>query len=270
MRTRTRIGVAAVVFALIAAGSIIASMSLFDGAKAQRIALENSNQVRVDSIYADRIESRFDPGYDRAPYREIAAGFAADPVYVDDYQAWAVTDGELAAIRAEVAGLTDPIVVAFLTLSQLDATDGDADLAAARIARELPSPTGTVLVVGNTQVGLGEKGVERKWTVDRPGRNANASSSSQALLWVRALAAADAREPYSEPDYIDTSGQTSARELSYSPGSAVGGVVFGALAGVGSSWVAVISLRWYRRQSAAGNGADEPAAGRAPAERQRR
>lgn len=68
---------------------------------------------------------------------------------------------ELGLMREELDDLEVPIYVAFLADTELDDADGDADLIAARIAAELSADKATVVVIGNVDEGVGDKGVLR-------------------------------------------------------------------------------------------------------------
>src|SRR5699024_2611959 len=125
-----------IVFAVVVTGATVWTTAEFDAAKQARIAAEDSDEIVVDSIYSDRIEGQYDADYDRSRYRTIAKSFESDPIFLDGYRAFSVDDAELETIRTEVDGLDVPIYVAFLSNSELDDADGDADLLAARIAAE--------------------------------------------------------------------------------------------------------------------------------------
>lgn len=244
-----RLAAAIVVFAAVTVGAALVSASLFDDAKQERIAVEDSGEIRVDSVYSDRIASGLDADYDRTPYQQIASGFAEDPVYVDDYAAWSVADADLEAIRFEVEGLDDPIFVAFLTTSDLDATDGDLDLAAARISRELPTETGTVLTFDSILEGSAEKGIDREAFWHRPDITSDETVSGAALAWVRELKTVTPEEPYTDTEYVaDPGNEQDPRDLAYHPGSAIAGATIGLVLGAGVAAVAVPLIVWIRQR----------------------
>lgn len=242
-----RIVIAVLVFAAVTAGAIVWSVSRFDDARAERIDRASSDDIRVDSIYSDRIESRFDADYDRSRYRTMAERFASDPILVDEYQAWAVNDAELSTLRTELTGLDIPTYVAFLSLSELDDADGDARLVAARIARELPDEKATVLVLGGTGVDFAEKGIDRSLGVEYPQRTEKTTAVGLALDWVRALEATEIREPYTELEVVPEPREKQRPEdLAYHPGSAVAGAAFGLITGGGIAAVTVAIVRGIR------------------------
>ncbi|MBE8146017.1 hypothetical protein IOD13_02895 [Brevibacterium casei] len=246
-----RIAIAAVVFSAVTAGAIVWSLSLFDDAKDERIERANSDDIRVDSIYSDRIESRFDADYDRTRYRTIAENLASDPIYVDAYQAWAVTDPELDTLRDELDGSEVPVYVAFMTLSDLDDADGEGKLVAARIAREPPEEKATVLVVGGTSEDVADKGIERR-IVDYPLPAADSTPPGRALDWVRVLKQTEVDEPYAELEYVDERGdERRPEELAYPAVSAITSVGFGLVLGV----PAAILLVWVVRRVRSRKGA---------------
>ena len=246
-----RIAIAVVVFSAVTAGAIVWSVSLFDDAKAERIERANSDDIRVDSIYSDRIESRFDADYDRSRYRTIAEGLASDPIYVDEYQAWAVTDPELDTLRDELDGTEVPIYVAFLTLSDLDDADGEGEIVAARIARELPEEKATVLVVGSTGEDVADKGIRRR-IVEYPVPAADSTAPGRALDWARVLEQAEVDEPYAELEYVDDrSDEQRPEELAYPTVSAITSVGFGLVLGVPAAIVLVWGVRRVRSRKGA-------------------
>ncbi|MCM1013431.1 MULTISPECIES: hypothetical protein [unclassified Brevibacterium] len=261
-----RLAAAIVVFAAVTVGAALVSASLFEEAKQERIAVEDSGEIIVDSVYSDRIASGLDADYDRTPYQQIAAGFAEDPVYVDDYAAWSVTDADLEAIRSEVEGLDDPIFVAFLTTSDLDAADGDLDLAAARISRELPTQTGTVLTFDSILEGSAEKGIDREVYRHQPDTDFDETVSGEALAWVRALKTVTPDEPYTDTEYVaDPGNEQDPRDLAYHPGSAIAGATIGLVLGAGAAAVAVPLIVWIRQRRAgqSPSGMTKPAENRA-------
>lgn len=237
-------GIALVLLAAVSIGATMFSVAKFDEARAGRIAADESDEISVDSIYTDRIESRYDADYDRSRYRAMAESLSDEPIHIDGYQAFDIDDADLEAIRTELEDLDVPIYVAILSTSKLDDADGDADILAARIAAELPDDRATVLVIGNSTEGIADKGAVRKLE-NRPSTAIDDSTSAEALTYVRALAAAEvapAEDAYwysrtldSEGDLItvDEDRRSDPRDLRYGYGSSVAGIVFGLLVGGG-------------------------------------
>lgn len=249
-------GIALVILALVSIAATMFSVSKFDEARDARIAAEESDEISVDSIYTDRIEGRYDADYDRSRYEAIVDSFAAEPIHIDGYQAFDVDDADLDAIRSELDALDIPIYVAFLSTSDLDDADGDGDILAARIAAELPDDRATVLVIGNTVEGIGDKGAVRKLD-ERPATDIDDNASTEALAYVRALAAAEAVPPedaYSRS--LDREGNpivaaeertNDPRDLRYGYGSTVAGIVFGIIVGGGAGAAGMLIWRRVRR-----------------------
>jgi len=257
MRLWLRWIVAAIVFALVVVGATIWTTEKFDAAKQARVAAEDSDEIVVDSIYSDRIEGQYDPDYDRSRYRTIAKSFETDPIFLDGYRAFSVDDADLETIRTEVDGLDVPIYVAFLSNSELDDADGDADLLAARIAAELSDERATVLVVGLLDEGIGSTGANRDLR-SRPRTDPDKSASAVAVDYVRALKsteAEDATTVYSSktddegrPIVVNEDTSEDPRTLAYPAGSAVGGVVLGLLVGGGLGIGGVLVKRRIREK----------------------
>ncbi len=257
-----RIGVALAVFAGVAAGSTAYSASLFEEAKQERISMAESEDILVDSIYSDRIESQYDPDYDRSRYQQIAAGFDDDGIHVDEYLAFEMVDADLEAIREEVRGLEIPIHVAFVASSEGDDADGDLDLIAARIAAELDDEQATVLVIGGIGEGLGHKGVVRR-PEERPDYGEiNQPYSTTALTWVRALKDAEIddgglvadsiTDENGDPIVVNERTDPNPRDLDYGVGSAVAGASFGLLVGalVTGTGASILAAIRHRRDAA--------------------
>lgn len=253
-----RWALAVIAFAAVTLGATMLSASKFDEARSARIAAGDSDEISVDSIYDDRIDGQYDPDYDPARYRAIAASFAAGPIHIDGYQAFDIDDTDLAAIRDETRDLEVPIYVAFLSTSDLDDADGEADLLAARIAAELPDDRATVLVIGNSTEAVGDKGAVRRLE-ERPETDIDDSASAQALTYVRALTGAEVEDPadsYSrtldrdgEPIVVNEERADDPRGLSYPAGSAVAGAIFGILVGGGLGTGGIFAWRaWTRKR----------------------
>lgn len=248
-----RTTVALVLFGAVTAGSIMYSSSLFDEAKSERIAREDSDAIVVDSIYSDRVEGKYDPDYDRTRYQEIAQSLEQDPIFIDEYQAFEIDNGDIDQLRTELNGQQVPIYVAIVAGSDFDGADGDADLTAARIAKELKVDQATVLVLSNLSQGLGHKGVVRTWD-ERPETEMHEKYSRTALNYVRALEKAEVYDGgaiYSSttdengnPVVVAEDTRKSAHDLKYSAGSAAAGAIFGALGGamLGGILLFVVSL----------------------------
>ncbi|MDN6371389.1 MAG: hypothetical protein L0K12_00435 [Brevibacterium aurantiacum] len=253
MRTWMRWTLALLVFAAVVVGTTMYSSAKFDEAKSARIEAESGDQISVDSIYSDRVARRYDPDYDRSRYQQIAKALETDPVFIDEYQVVGVEDSELAAIRKEVGDLTEPIYVAILTTSQLDAADGDGELTAARIATELSDDRATVLVANEVHEDLGHKGIVRQ--LDDPLElDHDATVSRRALDYVRALKsteAEDAEGSYArmiddngDPIVVDVDNSSDPRDLTYpTGGGAVAGMVLGLIVGGGVGIIGVLIWR---------------------------
>ncbi|WP_309130412.1 hypothetical protein [Brevibacterium sp.] len=259
-----RIGISIVVFAGVAAGSTAYSASLFEEAKQERIAVEESDDVLVDSIYSDCIESQYDPDYDRSRYQQIAETFDGDVIHVDEYLAFEMVDADLDAIREEVAGLDVPIYVAFVASSEVDDADGDLDLIGARIAAELDDEQATVLTIGSVSEGLGHRGVVRR-VEERPDLGEiNEPYSATGLAWVRALKEAETYEgglvgssivdENGDPIVVNENTDPNPRVLDYPTGSAVAGTSFGLIIGLlitGTGAYIIAAIR-HRREGLRG------------------
>lgn len=253
-----RIGIALVVLAGVALGSTAYSVSRFEEAKQERVAVSESDDVLVDSIYSDRIEGQYDPDYDRARYRQITASFDDDAIHVDEYLAFEMVDADLDAIRDEVEGLEVPIYVAFVASSDIDDADGDLDLTAARIATELDDEKATVLAFGSLGAGVAHKGVVRD--VERPDLGViNEPYSTTGLSWVRALKQAEIHhdggmlgsyaDENGDPIIVNERPDDRPRDLEYGTGSAIAGASFGLLIGliVTGTGAAVITVVRHHR-----------------------
>ena len=257
MRLLLRWVVACVVFAVVVSGVTIYSTSKFDAAKQARIAAEDSDEIVVDSIYSDRIEGQYDADYDRSRYRMIAKSFESDPIFLDGYRAFSVDDSDLETIRTEVDGLDVPIYVAFLSNSELDDADGDADLLAGRIAAELADEQATVLVIGLLDEGIGSMGAVRDLR-SRPHTDPDEPASAVAVDYVRALKSTevdDATTVYSpqtddegRPLVVNEDTSEDPRTLAYPAGAAVGGIGLGLLVGGGLGIGGVLVARRIRQR----------------------
>jgi hypothetical protein len=257
MRLWLRWVVAVIVFAVVVTGATVWTTAEFDAAKQARIAAEDSDEIVVDSIYSDRIEGQYDADYDRSRYRTIAKSFESDPIFLDGYRAFSVDDAELETIRTEVDGLDVPIYVAFLSNSELDDADGDADLLAARIAAELSDERATVLVVGLMDEGIGSTGAVRDLR-SRPRTDPDESASAAAVDYVRALKSTeveDATTVYSSktdddgrPLVVNEDTSEDPRTLAYPAGAAVGGIGLGLLVGGGLGIGGVLVRRRIREK----------------------
>ena len=257
MRPWLRWIVAGIVFAVVVVGATIWTTAKFDAAKQERIAADDSDEIVVDSIYTDRIEGQYDPDYDRSRYRTIAKSFDTDPIFLDGYRAFSVDDSDLETIRTQVDGLDVPIYVAFLSNSELDDADGDADLLAARIAAELTDEKATVLVVGLRDEGIGSLGAIRDLD-SRPQTDPDDSASAVAVDFVRALKhteVEDATTFYSSttddegrPLVVNEDTSEDPRTLAYPAGAAVGGIGLGLLVGGGLGIGGVLVTRKIREK----------------------
>ena len=254
MNTAAKLGAAIIIFGAVATGSSIYSHSEFDEARDARIVAEQGDTITVDSIYLDRIEGRYDPNYDPSRYQTIAESLQSDPVYIDAYQAFEVDGEDLRTIREEVKGLDMPIYVAFLATSQVDDADGQTDLLAGRIARELPDERATVVVVGGVTQGIAEKGAGRGVASYDVDTDVDDDDSGVAMDYVRALKAVEVEDAQSLDDEVapivvaeDTS--TDPETLSYPSGAAVGGAVLGLIVGGGLGVGGVVSWRAIKKRN---------------------
>lgn len=258
MRAELKWTLALLAFVAVAIGSTMYSASQFDEAKSARIEAETSDTITVDSIYSDRIEGQYDPDYDPSRYQMIAKSLESDPIYIDAYQAFAVDEADLDAIREQVSDLDIPIYVAFITASDLDDADGEVDLIAARIATELSDDKATVLVIGDYgNRGISDKGVIRRIET-RPARDVKDTDSEIALDYVRALAAAeivDAKGRYSrttdeegQPIVVAEDTSQDPRELAYPGSGAAGGIALGLIVGGGLGVGGVLTWRYIRKR----------------------
>lgn len=259
MRPGLKIAVSLLVFGGVATGSTMYSVANFDDAKDARIAAEDSDTISVDSIYDDRIEGKYDPNYDTGRYERIAESLKSDPVFVGAYRTLNIEGGELDAMREELDGLEVPIYVAFLANSELDDADGDADLIAARIAAELSVDKATVVVIGNVDEGVGDKGVLRD--IDLPSDvTVDSTDVEVASAYVDALEAAEMQDAigrYSRT--TDSDGQPivveeedpddDPRILAYPAGASVGGIALGLIVGGGLGVGAVLTWRTIRKRN---------------------
>ena len=252
-----RFGIALLLFIIVAIGSTMYSVSLFNKAKDARIAEADSDRPQVDSIYSDRLESQYDADYDRSRYQEIARSFEEDPVWIDDYLAFEMRDEDIAAIHDEVDASDPPLYVAFLAATELDDTDGQADLLANRIIAEVPDEEATVLVIASNREAVANKGISRD--IDRrPGPVDDDSLSQTGLSFVRALAAAPVEEedfgygasfdPSGNPIVVHEEDEEDPRTLRYTTGSAVGGAGIGLIIGGGLAVGGVLGVRSRRRR----------------------
>ncbi|WP_166970604.1 hypothetical protein [Brevibacterium atlanticum] len=249
---------AIIIVGVMAVGAALLSANRFDAARAERIAAEESDEIVVDSIYSDRIEGQYDPDYDRTRYQDIARSFADDPIHIDEYRAFDVDDASLDAVRETVDDLDVPIYVAILSDSDLDDADGETDLLAARIARELPDEAATVLVVGEVSEGIGDRGAVRRLT-DMPETDADDDASETALRYAQALTAVDVEDPaesYSrtidddgQPVIVNEDTARDPRELAYPIGGAVTGAIFGVIIGGGLGVGGVLVIRQLRKRN---------------------
>ncbi|MGO1291869.1 MAG: hypothetical protein ACTMH0_11320 [Brevibacterium linens] len=254
-----RLGIAALLFLAVVVGATALSHSLFDDARDTRIAEADSGQPRVDSVYSDRIESQYDSDYDRSRYQEIAHAFEKDPVWVDDYLAFEMRDEDLDDIHEAIEKTRTPIYVAFLAATELDDTDGQAELLANRIIAEVPDDEATVLVIGDNREAVANKGISRE-IVDRPDTLDDDHLSQVGLTYVRALLSAPIEEEnFGYGASFDRSGnaivvnekddEADPRALRYSVGGAVGGAVIGLLIGGGLAVGGISGYGiWRRRQ----------------------
>lgn len=247
MRTWTRTLLAVILFCAIGAGATMISIARFEDAKQTRIAAENSDEITVDSVYDDRIQSGLDPNYVRAPYRALAKELESDPVHVDDYLAFDVDEAGLAAIRREIKGLDVPIYVAFLNHTMLDDTDARMDLKAARIARELEVDSASVLVISPVGQGVGSHGAGRDLR-ELPKSDPDDTLISTGLRWVRMLKNSDPNVDSRDDDLVAEDRSDDAHELTYSMTSAVSGAVFGLVVGTGIAAAGVAVLGYARRE----------------------
>lgn len=242
--------IAVIIFGAVAIGSTMISVYRFDDAKQTRIAEANSDEIKVDSVYDDRIKSGLDPNYDRSDYRELAEELEADTIHVDDYLAFDVDDAGLEAVRNEVSGLDSPIYVALVNHTMLDDTDANLNLKAARIAHELSDDEATVLVVSPIGQGVGSKGIERELQ-DYPEMGSDDSLTETALIWERALKSSEPQAAREADPLVAEDNSDVLRELSYSPSSAVSGAGLGLIVGGAVAGVGVAILGYIRRQNEA-------------------
>lgn len=252
MKTWTRAVIAVIIFCAVAAGSTMISVYLFHEAKQARIAEENSDEIKVDSVYDDRIKSGLDPNYDRSPYRALAKELESDPIHVDDYLAFDIDDAGLAAIRREIKGLDSPIYVAFINHTMLDDTDASMELKAARIAHELDVDEASVLVISTFAEGVGSQGIERELR-ELPKSDPDDTLTSTGLRWVQALKNSDPHEVSRADDLVAEDHSSDSRALRYSSLSAVSGAGFGLVVGAAIAVVGVACLGYVRRQRESGN-----------------
>lgn len=241
MNPVAKFGAAVVIFGAVATGSAIYSSSEFDEAKQARIAAANGGTVVVDSIYGDRIEGRYDPNYDPSRYQTIAKSLQSDPIYIDAYRAFEVDDESLATIRDEVKSLEMPIYVAILATSQVDDADGNADLLAARIAKELTDEPATVVVIGDVTEGIADKGAVRDLNTYDVETDIDDNDSAVALDYVRALKDAEvgdwqhsmsqSLDDEGQPIVVDEDTPEDPATLAYPAGAAVWSTVLGLIVG---------------------------------------
>lgn len=259
MNQAAKFGAAIVIFGAVATGSAIYSFSEFDEARDARIVAEKGDTITVDSIYLDRIEGRYDPDYDPTRYQTIAESLQSDPVYIDPYQAFEVDDESLATIRDEVEGLDMPIYVAILAVSQVDDADGQADLLAARIAKELPDERATVVVVGGVGAeGVADKGAVRRIPISAADTDFEDNESTVALAYVRALKAVEVEDTppggsrnvdeEGQPIVVDEDTSTPPKALAYSSGAAVGGAALGLIVGGGLGTGGALGWRAFKKR----------------------
>lgn len=242
--------IAVVIFGVVAVGSTMLSISRFDAAKQDRIAEENSDEIKVDSVYDDRIKSGPDPNYDHSGYRELAKELESDPIHVDEYLAFDVDEVGLSTIRSELKGLESPIYVAYINHTTLDDTDANMKLKAARIAHELDVDAASVLVISPFSAGVGSKGTSRELR-ELPESDPDDTLTTTGLRWVRALKNTDPQPVDYPDDLVAEDNSTDSRELSYSPSSAVSGTVLGLIVGAVIAVVGVAVLGYVRRKRAA-------------------
>lgn len=242
--------VAIIIFAAVAVGSTLISVHRFDEAKQARIAEANSDEIKVDSVYDDRIKSGLDPHYDRAPYRALAKELEADTIHVDDYLAFDVDDAGLEKVRREVSGIDTPIYVAFLNHTMLDDADANLDLKAARIAHEFDVEDATVLVISPFGQGVGSKGIERELH-DYPEMGSDDSLTTKALIWERALKNTEPQEVHDADPLVAEDNSENWAELTYSPSSAFGGAGLGLVVGAVIAVIGVAVLGYMRREKEA-------------------
>lgn len=250
MSTWHRSIIAVIIFAAVAVGATMISMYRFDDAKQTRIEEAKSDEIKVDSVYDDRIKSGLDPYYDRSAYRELAKKLEADTIHVDDYLAFDVDDAGLEAVRSEVTDLDSPIYVAFVNHTMLDDTDANLNLKAARIAHELSVDEATVLVVSPIGQGVGSKGIERKLQ-DYPEMGSDDSLTETALIWERALKKTQPLEASEAEPLVAEDNSDDWRELTYSPSSAFGGAGLGLIVGAVIAVIGVAILGYLRREKEA-------------------
>lgn len=257
MRRGVKFVLSLLVFAGVATGSTMYSIASFNEAKDARVEAETGDHISVDSIYSDRIESKYDPNYDTRRYEQIAASLESDPVFVGAYRTLDVDVDGLDAMRDRVEGLDVPIYVAFVSTSDLDDADGDADLIASRIAVELAEKRATVVVIGNLLEGVGDKGVVRD--IDLPSDvTVDSSDVEVASAYVDALRAADledVRRGYSttldsdgQPIVVEEDDSEDPRTLTYPGGAAAGGIALGLLVGGGLGVGGVMTWRAIRKR----------------------
>lgn len=246
------------VFVAVAIGSTMYSAEKFDEAKSARIEAEDSDQITVDSIYSDRVEGQYDPDYDRSQYQAIAESFEADPLFIDDYQAFQIEESGLKDVRAEISDLDVPIYVAMMTTSDLDAADGEVDLIAGRIAAELSDDRATVLVVNSIGEATSGKGAVRRLD-SRPEFNPDDSETDVALDYVRALKSAEIEDPEDsyaprlddngDPIVVAEDTSQDPRELAYPGSGAAGGIGLGLIVGGGLGVGGVLTWRYIRKRN---------------------
>lgn len=252
MRPGIKFGLSLLVFGGVATGSTMYSAANFNEARSARIVAETSDEISVDSIYDDRLESKYDPNYDTSRYKDLAGSLKSDPVFVGPYQTLNVDTEDIDAIRDEVDDLGVPIYVAVLSTSELDDADGEADLIAARIAAELSADEATVLVIGNTFEGIGDKGVVRKLD-GPPDTSVDDTPTDVALKFVEDLKAAeveDAQTAYShttdedgQPIVVEVDDSDDPRALAYPGGASVAGIGLGLIVGCGLGVGTVMTWR---------------------------
>lgn len=257
MKPGLRFVLSLLIFAGVATGSTMYSVAKFNDAKDARIAADTGDNISVDSIYDDRIESKYDPNYDTGRYERIATSLESDPVFVGAYRTLDVDAEGLDAIRDKVEDLDVPIYVAFVSNTELDDADGDVNLIAARIAVELSAEKATVAVFGDHDEGIGDKGVVRD--IDMPtDTTIDATNIEVASAYADALRSAemeDALLAYSST--VDEEGQPvvveeedpddDPRILAYPGGASAGGIALGLLVG-GALGVGGVMIRRTTRK----------------------
>ncbi|WP_231446038.1 hypothetical protein [Brevibacterium zhoupengii] len=258
MNPAVKLGAAVVIFGAAATGSAIYSYTEFDEARDARIVAEQGDTITVDSIYLDRIEGRYDSNYDTSRYESIAESLQSDPIYLDEYQAFEVDDENLATIRDEVKGLDMPIYVAFLAASQVDDADGQTELLAGRIAKELPDKRATVVVVGGVTEGIADKGASRRVASYDVATDVDDNDSAVARKYVEALKAAEIEDSQSgssrslddelQPIVVDEDTSSDPNTLAYPGGAAVGGAALGLIVGGGLGIGGVLVWRAIKRK----------------------